>query len=270
MLPVRPLSFREYVDLPFALIQADIRQLATTCAVGVTTTVIVAVGATLVTAVLTHSSDSAMTVAALLATVVTGWLLRVFVRGTAVPIALARVYRQRISTRQLLRRLGATLGTQVRYQLSYTLLGLGVTLLGLVAVVTLLPAWYWLGWLRGQRMLVIALLLDGHRPYAAARRQARVLVAGARGRVAWLWLSLRALLVTLIVPLFGGLLFVAKFSGTHRWAMITLAIAAALLLAAGTELVESMAAVVVLVDRRCRREAWDLRQSAPASPALVL
>lgn len=255
--------------MPFALIQADIRPLAASCGAAVATAVAVGVGCTAVTAALTHGSDLAVTVVALIAIAATGWLLRIFVRGIAVPIALARMHGQPISWRQPLRRLGTTLGPQLRYQLSYTVLGVGVPVLGLALIVTVAPATYWLAWLRGQRLLIIPLLLDEQQPYAVARQRAKLLIAGARIRVAWLWLALRALLVLLLVPLLGALLLVATFSGTHRWAAITLAIAAALVLAAGTELIESMAGVVVLVDRRCRREAWDLRLGPLVGPALV-
>lgn len=257
--PIRPLSFRENLDLPFAAIQAHVRLLAGLVGVGYVLATGAVAAITAAGSVATGGSDAGTAWAAVLSTLGFAWLLRSFTRGVTVPVILASVHRRPITWREALRRLGAAAGPLLRYRIMTTLIGLGVSVLGLVLILTVLPALAWLGWLRSRRCLSTPVLFEHPMRYRDTIARAKTLAAGAEWRLAGLWSCLRGLLLVLVVPLAGLTLFVAKISGTHRWAAIVLITAAVLLVAALAEVVESAADVVGYVDRRCRREGWDIR-----------
>ncbi|WP_024801350.1 hypothetical protein [Nocardia sp. BMG51109] len=270
-LPVRPLTFRESLDLPFAVLTEHIRLLGGL----VGAAYLIAVGAvaalTVAGSAATGGSDAGTAWAAVLSTVVLAWLLRWYVRGVTVPAGLASLHRRPIDRRSALRDLRRAAGPLLRYRAVSTLIGLGVLALGAIFVVTVLPALVWLGWLRARRCLTVPALLDESAPsgdsapfgqpmpYRTAATRAKTLAAGGEWRLTGVWLYLRGVLLVLIVPLVGGTLFVSEISGTHRWAAIVLSTATVLLFAALAEAVESAADVVGYADRRCRREGWDIR-----------
>ncbi|WP_147289041.1 hypothetical protein [Nocardia mexicana] len=258
-LPIRPLSFRELLDLPFALIQSRVRLLAGMVGAAFVVSAGSVVAITAAGSVLTGGSDTGTAWSAVLSTLVFAWLLRAYVRGVAVPVGLASARRRAITWRAALRGLGAHAGQVLRYRVSSTGIGLGVLIPGAALIVTLLPALALLGWARARRCLITPALLDKPMSYRDAAARAKNLAAGAEWRMAGAWLYLRAVLLVLVVPLLGVVLFVAEFSGTHRWATITLATAAALFVTAATEVVECASDVVAYLDRCCRREGLDIR-----------
>ncbi|MFJ1459007.1 hypothetical protein [Nocardia sp. N2S4-5] len=257
--PIRPLSFRENLDLPFAAMQAHVRLLAGLVGVAFVPAAGAVAAITAAGSVATDGSDAGTAWAAVLSTVCFAWLLRSFTRGVTVPVVLASVHRRPITWRETLRRLGAAAGPLLRYRIMTTLIGLGVAILGAVLILTMLPALAWLGWLRSRRCLSTPVLFEHPMRYRDTIARAKTLAAGAEWRLAGLWLCLRGLLLVLVVPLAGLTLFVTEISGTHRWAAIVLITATVLLVAALTEVVESAADVVGYVDRRCRRDGWDIR-----------
>ncbi|BCK52273.1 hypothetical protein NWFMUON74_00450 [Nocardia wallacei] len=257
--PIRPLSFRESLDLPFAAIQARVRLLAGLVGIGYGLAVCAVAAITAAGSVATGGSDAGTAWAAVLSTLGFAWLLRSFTRGVTVAAVLASVHRRPITWRETLRRLGAAAGPLLRYRIMTTLIGLGVVALGTVLILTVLPALAWLGWLRSRRCLSTPVLFEHPMRYRDTIARSKTLAAGAEWRLTGLWLSLRGLLLVLIVPLAGLTLFVAKISGTHRWAAIVLITATALLVAVLAEVMESAADVVAYVDRRCRRDGWDIR-----------
>ncbi|MFI5778485.1 hypothetical protein [Nocardia sp. NPDC051570] len=264
LVPVRPLTFRELLDLPFVLIQGSIRLLAGLIAPVYVVAVGVVAAVTAAGSAVTGGSDDGTAWAAIGSTAVCIWLLRLFVRGVATPIGLAGVHRRAIGWRAALAGLRGKFGPLLIFQMLYTLVGVGVLALGTPLMITLVPAIVWLGWLRARWFAVLPVLFEEGVPYRAAAGRAKVLAAGAEWQLAWLWLALRGLLVVLTVPLLGIPLFLSDFSGTHRWAVIVLATAAALLISAFAEVVDSATRVVSYVDRRCRREAWDIH--IPSGP----
>ncbi|MBB5913738.1 hypothetical protein BJY24_002605 [Nocardia transvalensis] len=262
-LPIRPLTFREALDLPFAVLQAHVRVLAGLLGVAY----LIAVGAvaaiTAAGSAATGGSDAGTAWAAVLSTAVFAWLLRWYARGCTAAAGSASVHGDSVTWRSVLRRLGATAGPVLRYRIVSTALAMGVLVLGAVLIVTILPALAWLGWLHARRCLTVPVLVEETATYRQAAARAKTLAAGAEWRLAGLWLALRALLLVLVVPLLGVTLFVAGFSGTHRWATIVLATATALFVALLAEVMQAAADVVSYVDRRCRRDGWDIRVPLP-------
>ncbi len=258
-MPIRPLSFRELLDVPFALIQANIRALAGSGVTGLFIAEAVVVAVTAGVSGLTEGSDSGTAWAAILSTAACAWLLRFALRGTTVALGLATVGGAPIGLRTALRRFGATLGPLLVFQLLFTLVGLGVLAVGGVLIVTLPLAAIWLGWLRARRWVAAPVLFAEHTSHRHGVARAKLLAEGAEWSITGLWIAQRALYGLLAIPLLAIPLFVSDFSGTHRWPVIVLATSAVLLLTAFGEVVEASARVVCYVDRRCRREGMDIR-----------
>ncbi|MQY22311.1 hypothetical protein [Nocardia macrotermitis] len=280
-IPLRPLSFREQVDLPFAVIQADVRKLIVFVVAGLVLAADLVIAVTSVGSVLTDGSDSGTAWSAILSTAVTAWLLRLFLRGVTVPIGVARITGDSLTWRAALRRFGGKLGPLLLDRLQHTLtsvlvpavwilvglwqlgsvldfpaIGAVCVILGIIVALIAAPL---AGWLRARRMCAVPVLFAESASYGVSVGRAKILAAGAEWRLAGLWLSLRALLLLVSVPLLGLPLFVSDFSGTHRWAVIVLSTASVLLISAFAEVVDAAGSVVVYIDRRCRREAWDVR-----------
>ncbi|MEV6096355.1 hypothetical protein [Nocardia sp. NPDC051981] len=259
VVPIRPMQFRELLDLPFALIQARIKTLAGLLGGAVLVASVVAVGGTVLAAVASGNSDRGTLWGAVLVTLLCAWSVRLFVRGVTVPIGLAVVYRRPATWRGALRRLAAEAGPLLGYQVMYTLIGLGVLAVGTPLLFTAPPAVIWLAWLRGRRFTLVPTIFDQSATYGVAARRAKLLAGGTEWQLVGLWLYLRGLLLVLVVPLLALPQFTAQFSGTRRWTVTVLIITATLLIVAVAELVESSTQVVTYVDRRCRREAWDIQ-----------
>ena len=284
-IPVRPLSFRELVDLPFAVIQADVRKLIVFVLAGLVLAEDLVVAITSGCSILTDGSDSGTAWSAILSTAVTAWLLRLFLRGVTVPIGVARARDSSLTWRAALRDFGGKFGPLLLDRLLHTATSVVVpaawilvalwelgsllhndalfSLVVIVGVVVALAAVPTASWLRARRMCVVPVLFAETTSYGGAVGRAKILAAGAEWRLAGLWLALRGLLLVVAVPLLGLPLFVSDFSGTHRWAVIVLSTASVLLIAAFAEVVDSATSVVVDIDRRCRREAWDVRIPRP-------
>lgn len=264
--PIRPLSFRELLDLPFAAIQADIKKLAALGLAGLVLAEDIVVAVTVSGSAATQGSDAGTAWSAILSTAVTGWLLRLFLRGVTTPIGLAGIHGTPMTWRGALGRLGNRFGPLLRDRLLYTLLGVGLPAVGvLVAFAGIFGTVPLLGWLRARRQCLVPVLFEERATYRDAVGRAKILAAGAEWRLAGLWLALRALFLVVAVPLLSVPLFISDFSGTHRWAVIVLASSGVLLIAAFTEVVDAATSVVVYVDRRCRREAMDVRIPGPAN-----
>ncbi|MEV6770913.1 hypothetical protein AB0N05_20060 [Nocardia sp. NPDC051030] len=264
--PIRPMQFHELLDVPFALIQARIKLLGGLLGVAVAVASAVAVGATLAVSLATGESDSGTFWGALVITLLCAWGLRLFVRGVTVPIGLSVVHRQPIGWRGALQQLASEAGPLLGYQVMYTLIGVGVLALGTPLLVTLPLVAVWLGWLRAKRFATVPAIFDESATFKAATARAKVLAAGTEWQLVGVWMYLRVLMVVLLVPLLALPEFISEFAGTHRWTVTVLIITAALLMVAFAEMVESATQVVAYVDRRCRREAWDIGVPGQARP----
>ncbi|MBF6350075.1 hypothetical protein IU448_13765 [Nocardia flavorosea] len=269
-MPIRPLSFRELLDEPFALLQADIRVTAS-CAGPLTLA-----GAAVVAAViglvshLTDGSDAGTALAALYATLAVAWLIRATLRGVTVTTGLARTRGFPIGAWEALRQTGERLGPLLLTQLSFTAVGLAVLApsllflpLGFLGIVWFLLAypfcWFGLAWLRARHLVAAPVLFAEQATARAALARAGSLTGTLRMQRTGVWICRQLVYTVLTVPLLGLALFVGDISGTHRWPFLVLLTGTGLLLAAGTEIVESSARVVGYLDLRCRREGMDIR-----------
>ncbi|WP_406268535.1 hypothetical protein OH799_24600 [Nocardia sp. NBC_00881] len=257
--PIRPLTFRELLDVPFALIQANIRALAGLSVAGLLAAEAVVVAVTAGGSALTDGSDAGTAWAAILSTAACAWLLRFVLRGATVAIGLATVTGTPIGWRTALGRFCGTFGSLLKFQLLFTLMGVGVMAVCGMLIVTLPLALVWLGWLRARRWAAVPVLFVERTSHRDAVARSKLLVEGADWPTAGLWTTQRALFGLLTVPLLGIPWFLADFSGTHRWPVIVLSTGAVLLLTAFGEVVEASSRVVCYIDRRCRREGLDIR-----------
>ncbi|MFI7004171.1 hypothetical protein [Nocardia sp. NPDC050175] len=252
------MTFRELLDVPFALIQANLRALAWSSALAMVTAELVVVAVTAAIAKLSDDSDNAIAWAAVLSTMACAWLMRFVLRGVTVAIGLAGVSGAPIGWRTALRRVGAAAGPLLVFQVLYTLVAIGVLALSSPLIITFPFGVIWLGWLRAKRFVAVPVMFVEQAAHRAAVARAKVLVAGAEWQTVGLWLVQRCLLVLLSVPLLGIPFYLSDFSGTHRWPVIVLLTSGALLIVAFGEVAEAATRVVSYVDRRCRREGLDI------------
>ncbi|WP_332838903.1 hypothetical protein [Nocardia bovistercoris] len=257
-MPIRPFTFRELLDTPFALIQANVVALCWLGAGGL----VLAETAVLVTTAgfshLTDGDDTATWWSAILSTAVCAWLLRYLLRGATVALGLATVFGGPRTVRAALGALRDRALPLLIFQLLFTLTGFGVTALCSVLVITAPIALPWLGWLRAKRFVAVPAMFIERAGHSVAVGRAKLLVAGREWTVAGLWMAQRALFTLLAVPLLGVPLFLSDFTGTHRWPVIALLTSAVLLLVAFGEIVEASSRVLTYVDLRCRREGLDI------------
>lgn len=258
-MPIRPFTFRELLDTPFALIQANLGALVGLGLGGIVVAEIVVVALTASFTDLADGSDTATWWSAILVTAVCAWLLRYLLRGVTVAIGLATVFGGRRGARAALGRLRERALPLLVSQLLYTLSGVSVTALCCVLIVTAPLALPWLGWLRARRFVAAPVIFAEHADHRTAAARAKLLVAGREWPLAGLWTTQRALFTLLAVPLLGVPLFLSDITGTHKWPVIVLVTSAIMLLLAFGEIVEANSRVLAYVDLRCRREGLDIR-----------
>ncbi|MFD4428964.1 hypothetical protein [Nocardia sp. NPDC058497] len=256
--PIRPLRFRELLDEPFALIQAHIRAFAALGGGVLVVTVLGVLGVTGLVSHLTDGSDDGTAWAAILGTAAGVWLLRLVLRGTIVAIALADFGGVRYGARAGLRAAGRRAGPLVLAQVMFTLTGIGVLLVGSLLIVTYPVALIWLSYVRARRFVVEPVVLAEQAGFGVAVGRSKELVQGADWSIAGLWLTQRIIFAVLAVPAFGIPFFLSDFSGTHRWAFITLLVGGLLLVVTVGEIIEATSRAVCYIDRRCAREGIDI------------
>jgi len=255
--PLRPLTFRELLDLPFALIQANLATLAILGGAAVVVAELVVMLLTTSVAGLTDGSDEGIGWTAALTTLACAWMVRAVLRGTVVPVALAAAFGQRMRPRAALAAAGTHAVPVLAAHVVFTLVGAGVLALGIL-LITIPFVIIWLGYLRGGRFPLPAVLYAEPVSYRDGVARAEVLTANSRWRLTGLWLLQRSLFAVLTVPLFGLARYVSDISGTHMWPVIVLVTSMSLALVAFAEIVESCSRVVYYVDARCRREGMDI------------
>ncbi len=258
-MPIRPFTFRELLDTPFALIQANITALLALGAGGIVVAEIVVVALVASFSGLTGGSDAATWWSAILTTAVCVWLLRYVLRATTVALGLATVFGTRLDARGALAQLRGRALPLLIFQILFTLVGVSVTALCFTLVVTAPLVLPWLGRLRATRFAAVPAMFAEHADHAAAVGRAKLLVVGKEWTLTGLWAAQRALFVLLAIPLLGVPLFLSDFTGTHRWPVIVLLTSAIMLLVTFGEIVEASSRVLVYVDLRCRREGLDIR-----------
>ncbi|MEV0850957.1 hypothetical protein [Nocardia fluminea] len=257
--PIRPLRFRELLDEPFALIQAHIRTFAVLGGSALVIGVLVALGVTGLVSHLTDGSDAGTAWAAILATATCVWVARLVLRGVTVAIALADFHGVRYGVLDGMRAASRRATPLVLAQIMFTLTGIGVLLVGSVLVITFPLALIWLSYVRARRFVTEPAIVAEHAGFGLGVARSKELVHGADWPTAGLWLTQRCIFAVLAVPAFGIPFFLSDFSGTHRWAVITLLVGGFLLVVTVSEIVEATSRVLCYISRRCVREGMDIR-----------
>lgn len=262
VVPVRPLSFRELLDIPFAVVAAALGSIAAICGVAVLAgeafIVAIVLAADLVAG---RMSNDATQWVVVISSVIAGWWVCTVLRSFATAVGLAYSRGEPITMRGALR--------QVRHRTAPLLTatavafgqGSGVLVLALPVFTIPLLLW-WLARIRAQSFLILPLIVAEQLPFASARRRSKDLMRGAAGRFGWAWLALRALLLLFVPLLVVAATIISDFSGTGRWAAVMLLSAVVLGLAALTGTLDGVMRVLGYVDRRCRREAADIKLPA--------
>ncbi|RJO77041.1 hypothetical protein D5S18_12690 [Nocardia panacis] len=253
------MSFRELLDTPFALIQANIAALA---GVGFAALALVEVGVLGLIAAgsaMTDDSDGSVAVATILATLVGVWVLRFVLRGFTTALGVGTVTGAPLRWSAALGRIGANFGPLLAFSLLYTVTGVLLTVSGCAFGITLPFALWWLSYLRAGRFVALPVQFIEGGGHAVAVSRSKLLTSGMVGPTAGLWLVQRLLMGLTAVPLLGIPLYLSDFTGTHRWAVLTLITSAILLITAFGEVSESATRVVCYIDKRCRREGLDIR-----------
>jgi len=261
--PLRPLTFRELLDVPFALIQSRLAVLAILGGVTVAVAEIVVVVLTASAAGLSDGSDDAIGWTAVLTTLACAWLVRAVLRGTVVPVALAAVFGRVVGVRAALTGLLTHAGPVLLAHLVFTLVGVGVLALGIL-LVTLPFVPVLLAYLRATRFPLPAVLYAESAGYRQGVARTKVLTSGSQWRLTGLWLVQRTLFAVLVLPLIGLTTYLTDISGTRMWTVLVLTTTLSLVLIAFAEIVESCSRVTQYVDARCRREGMDIRVPDPA------
>ncbi len=253
MLPIRPLGFGEIMDLPFALVQANLRVVGAALGValgGSLAVVFVAVGLLATVSDTTTATVWTVVVAAL----VTAWVSRLWLRGIVTAVGAARVgmsFPDAVATvRRRLPALAAAHGLQ-------SLLGVGIIATGLLCV-TLPFVPFALAFVRARSFCAVPVIVAEGSGFRPAVARSKLLSVGYVGELAGIWFAVRGTMVVLLVPLLAVPWFLSDITGTQRVAAIGLLGGAFLLVACVAEIVESATAVTAYVDRRCRREAIDV------------
>ncbi|KAF0849564.1 hypothetical protein [Nocardia caishijiensis] len=257
-IPLRPLRFRELLDEPFALIQANIRPLSALAGATLVLAVLGVLGTTGLVSHLTDGSDAGTGWAVVLATAAFGWLSRLVLRGVSIAVSVADLSGTPTDLRSGIRTAAHHGGPLVIAQIMFSLIGIGVLTVGSLLIITYPLALIWLSNLRARRFVVEPTIIAEHTGYRAAVARSKDLVEGAAWTIGGLWLTQRLLFGVLAVPAFGIPFFLSDFSGTHRWAFITLVVGGVLLVVTVAEIVEATSRVLCYVDRRCVREGLDI------------
>ncbi len=256
--PIRPLRFRELLDEPFALIQAHIRTFAVLGGSALVLGLLVSLGVTGLVSHLTDGSDAGTAWAVVLATAVCVWVVRLVLRGATVSIALADFHGARYGVLDGLRTAGRQAAALVLAQIMFTLTGIGVLLVGSILVITYPLALIWLSQVRSRRFLTEPVIIAEHAGFGAGVARSKMLMEGAVWSTAGLWLAQRCIFAVLAVPAFGIPFFLSDFSGTHRWAVLTMLVGGFLLVVTVSEIVEATSRVLSYISRRCVREGMDI------------
>ncbi|MEV6274739.1 hypothetical protein [Nocardia sp. NPDC051832] len=270
-MPVRPLTFRELLDVPFALVQANIGALVRLGAAGLVLAEVFVMAVTVGVSTLTEGSDDGIRWAAVLSTVLAAWALRFLLRGATVALGLADVAGRRITWRAALDRMGSSGQPMVLFELPYTLIWTA-TFLAFALLLDAVPALGWsllvllalfglpfIGRWRARQYVGVPVIFAERADRATAAGRTKLLVAGKEWSLTGVWLAHRGLLLLLMLPLLGLALFITDFSGTRMWTVVTLVTSVTLLFLAFGEMVESATRVVAYLDVRCRREGLDIR-----------
>jgi hypothetical protein len=255
--PLRPLSFRDRVDLPFALIAAHIRPLAAVAGIALVVGDGIVVACVAVADAAGRNSTAATVWTVVLAALAVGWVGRLVLRAAVTAAGVLG----RLDWRRLRGMWGRFLAVALAQATTgVLLLCLGLPLFALFAPLVVFAARLRAPWLTAAPALVAEATTAG-----AALGRSSLLMRGAGWSGAGLWCVTRVVQLVLVLPTLAIPLAVLAVSGAGRWALIADGGAAILLAGFVAELVDAATRAVCYLDRRCRREGMDIRIDAVAA-----
>jgi hypothetical protein len=214
--PLRPLQVRELIDLPFALIQANIRLLA-----GFTfgTLLLAELGAVGVAVATDLPDGSDFPWIPVLATVFLAWLARMFLRAVTTVIGVDAVLRpdsgRRAGIRSTVRQCARRAVPLFVATLAQTVLALATLALTVVVAALFPPALAALGWVRARWSLVPSVIVAEQLSYRAAAARSVLLVRPAFGALGRQWLAHRLVLLVALLPMAGASVFIVTTADAH-------------------------------------------------------
>jgi hypothetical protein len=272
--PIRPLGYREILDLPFALIQANLKLLASSLLIAVVTAEVLVTLVGLIAAGSSGAVDSDVELSVLIATFVAGWLVRVVLGSIAATAAAMTIHGSTVTPRTVLGRARGYVIGHAALQSWQLVLAAGVALVvvlfasdrapaATLLILGLLVALGAFAYFAARGFVASGVLVDEDRSAYYAVRRSRELTTGATGQLLAIWASMYTVLTILALPLWFGPQYVAAAVDRMEWGELLLSSVSFLVVAAGCILVESSTRAVAYIDRRCRREALDLYAALP-------
>jgi len=262
--PTRPYTFGELIDMPFGLLQASIKTLAGLGAVGLVIGEALILAVSSIVSLAGGGGETLVRSTVIVTAAIYLWVLRTVLRGVATSTGLAAMGGRRLRWRVALADVRSHAGPFLRHQLMFTLVGLPFFLLVVGAIpwpalILTLPIQIWLGRIRARRYVAAPAIFAENVDYKTAVWRSKLLTAKNVGRLTWIWIDHRLLLIPVAYPLYAFREKFGMFTGTERWGSIALSVGAVILIVAIGEIVEANTRVLAYFDTRCRREGFDIR-----------
>lgn len=262
--PTQPYTFGELIDMPFGLLQTNIRTLAGLGAVGLVVGEALILAISSIISLAGGGGDTLVRGAVVVTAAVYLWLLRTLLRGVATTTGLAAMAGRRLRWRDSLAQVRSHAAPFLRHQVMFTLVGLPffALIVGIIpwpALILTLPVQIWLGRIRARRYVAAPAIFAENIDYKTAVWRSKLLTAKNVGRLTWIWIDHRLLLIPVAFPLWAFRDKFSMFTGTERWGSIALSVGAVILILALSEIVEANTRVLACIDTRCRREGFDIR-----------
>ncbi len=250
--------------MPFGLLQANIKTLAGVGAIGLVVGEALILAISSVVSLAGGGGDTLVRGTVIVTAAIYLWLLRTLLRGVATTTGLAAMGGRRLRWRDALAEVRAHADAFLRHQVMFTLVGLPffALIVGAIpwpALILTLPIQIWLGRIRARRYVATPAIFAENIDYKTAVWRSKLLTAKNVGRLTWIWIDHRLLLIPVAFPLFAFRDKFSMFTGTERWGSIALTVGAVILIVAIGEIVEANTRVLAYFDTRCRREGFDIR-----------
>ncbi|MFH5208808.1 hypothetical protein ACHIPZ_11450 [Antrihabitans sp. NCIMB 15449] len=270
VVPTRPLGFREAIDYPFAVIQANLALLAALTGIAVAIGASIVSIAAVVVAAATGEIGSAVEWTVAGVTLFVAWLARVFL-ATITTTAAVLTYTQAPVTWRTVRS-RSTSSALVRIsglQRSQIVIAVGVlsaivliaddsVAIGVLLLVFLGFAVLALVYFGARNFVAVPAVIVENITTSQATQRSRALTTNAIGRMLGLWITMYSIVILLVLPIASLPQFVIDAVGGPDWVALLLTVLGFQLIAGVSIVVESSTRAVSYFDRRCTREGADI------------
>ncbi|MFH5230694.1 hypothetical protein [Antrihabitans spumae] len=270
VVPTRPLGFREAIDYPFAVIQANLAILAALTGIAVAIGASIVSIAAVVVAAATGEIGSAVEWTVAGATLFVAWLARVFLATITTTVSALTCTQAPVTWRAVRSR--STSSALVRIsglQRSQIVIAVGVLSaivliaddsvgIGVLVLVCLGFAVLALVYFGARNFVAAPAVIEENITTAQATQRSRALTTNAIGRMLGLWITMYSIVILLVLPIASLPQFVIDAVGGPDWVALLLTVLGFLLIAGVSIVVESATRAVSYFDRRCTREGADI------------